>query len=118
MKAKFLSEREKVAVVTRISADQTGIENKQQKSDQVREAFTDPKTWLLSSSTSSFAIPNGGLTNFTTLIVNGLGYSALPAALLKIPTGITETVAGFMCNGTVFLVITRYGTIFQVRGLE
>ncbi|KAK1763772.1 hypothetical protein QBC33DRAFT_580740 [Phialemonium atrogriseum] len=102
MKAKFLSEREKVAVVARISANQTGIENKQPE-DVVAVFFN-----------IFVAIPNGGLTNFTTLIVNGLGYSAPPAALLKILTGVTETVAGFMCNGMVFLVSTRYGTIFQL----
>lgn len=115
--AKFLSEREKVVAVARLQADQTGIENKRWKMEQVKEALTDVKTWLLFFFNLFVALPNGGLTNFTPLIVNGLGYSAPRAALLTMPTGILETVAGFMCNGAVFFMARKYGNRFQIRGL-
>ncbi|KAJ5587257.1 uncharacterized protein N7459_003022 [Penicillium hispanicum] len=116
--AKFLSEREKVVVVARIQADQTGIENKKWKNSQLKEALLDPKTWLLFFFNLFVAIPNGGLTNFTPLIVHGLGVPSTRAALLTMPTGIFETIAGFMCNGAVFLITRKYGTRFQVRGIS
>ncbi|KAH8680748.1 putative allantoate permease [Xylariales sp. PMI_506] len=115
--AKFLSEREKAIVIERIRGDQTGVENKTWKSEQLKEALLDPKTWLLFFFNIFVAIPNGGLTNFTPLIVNGLGYSSQRAALLTMPTGIMETVAAFICNGFVFFMTRRYGNRYQVRGV-
>lgn len=118
LSAKFLSDREKTVVVARLRDDQTGIENKTWKNEQVKEALLDPKTWLLFFFNLFVAVPNGGSTNFTPLIVNGLGYSPQRAALLTMPTGVMETVAGFICNGAVFLITRKYGNLFQVRGLS
>ncbi|KUJ20301.1 putative allantoate permease [Mollisia scopiformis] len=105
--AKFLSEREKAIIVDRMRADQIGIENKTWKWAQFREALLDVKTWLLVLFNLWVSIPNGGLTSFTPLIVNGLGYSSQRAALLTMPSGILETVSSYLCNGCVFLLVTR-----------
>jgi MFS transporter, ACS family, allantoate permease len=115
--AKFLSEREKAIAIERMRVDQTGIENKHWKWDQVREVLLDPKTWLLFFFNIWVSIPNGGLTNFTPLIVNGLGYSSQRAALLTMPTGIMETVSAVICNGTIFLITARYNSKLQIRGI-
>lgn len=115
--ARFLSEREKAIAIERMRVDQTGIENKHWKWQQFREVLLDTKTWLLFFFNIWVSIPNGGLTNFTPLIVNGLGYSSKRAALLTMPTGILETVSAVLCNGVIFLVVTRYNGRFQVRGI-
>ncbi|CAK7232812.1 hypothetical protein SCUCBS95973_008383 [Sporothrix curviconia] len=115
--AKFLSDREKAIVIDRIRGDQTGVENKHWKAEQAKEAFLDPKTWLLFFFNIFISMPNGGLTNFTPLIVNGLGYTARRAALLTMPTGIMQTVAALLCNGFVYLTVRRYGNRYQVRGV-
>lgn len=47
MEAKFLSKQEKYHTVVRTASNQTGIENREWKWDQVREAVIDPKTWIL-----------------------------------------------------------------------
>ena len=47
VKAKFIDERQKAIAIDRMRADQTGIENKTFKRDQMIEAFLDPKTWLM-----------------------------------------------------------------------
>jgi hypothetical protein len=44
-------------------ADQTGIENKTFKKEQMWEAFRDPKTWLMFMFNIFISIPNGGLTS-------------------------------------------------------
>lgn len=58
-----MTEREKAITVERLRADQTGIENKTFKKDQVYEALTDPKTWLMFFFNVFVSIPNGGLTS-------------------------------------------------------
>lgn len=63
VKAKFITERQKAIAIDRVRADQTGIENKTFKKEQMIEAFLDPKTWLMFLFNIWISIPNGGLTN-------------------------------------------------------
>ncbi len=47
LEAKRLSPREKYIIIQRKAADNTGVENKSFKLEQVKEAFLDLKTWLI-----------------------------------------------------------------------
>ncbi|KAI4917328.1 hypothetical protein J4E90_003835 [Alternaria incomplexa] len=114
VKAKFVSERQKAIVIDKIRQDQTGVENKTFKKDQMIEAFLDPKTWLMFFFHIWISIPNGGLTNFTPLIIKGLGYTSQRSTLLTMPTGILQTVASYVCNGGVFLT-AKYFPAKQLR---
>jgi MFS family permease len=87
VKAKFVNEREKAIVIDHLREDQTGVENKNFKIDQVWECFLDPKTWLMFFFHIFISIPNGGLTNFAPLVIKGLGYTAQRSTLLMMPTG-------------------------------
>ncbi|KIV78691.1 hypothetical protein PV11_06314 [Exophiala sideris] len=89
--ARFLSDREKYVCLVRIKDNNTGVEDKTIKWYQVRECLVDPKTWLLALFSCSQNIPNGGLVTFASIIVKGLGYSALNTTLLGIPTGVLGT---------------------------
>lgn len=71
VKAKFVSEREKAIVIDRLRRDQTGVENKNFKKAQMLETFMDPKTWLMFFFHIFISIPNGGLTNFAPLVIQG-----------------------------------------------
>jgi hypothetical protein len=103
VKAKFISERQKAIVIDRLRADQTGVENKKFKKEQMIEAFLDPKTWLMFLFNVWISIPNCGLTNFTPLVIKGLGYTSQRSTLLTMPTGIMQTCSFYICNGGVFL---------------
>lgn len=63
---------------------------------QVREAFTDYKTYLLFIFFLSMNVPTGGLVTFAAQIVSGLGYGKLETTLLGMPTGMIQSLAGFM----------------------
>lgn len=115
--AKFLNDREKAIIIDRIRDDQTGVENKKWKKSQFVEVLLDPKTWLLFFFNIFVAVPNGGLTNFSPLIVNGLGYSARRASLLTMPTGIMETVSASILSVFVYYMSGRNGGKYQVRGI-
>ncbi|KAH7408831.1 hypothetical protein DE146DRAFT_389238 [Phaeosphaeria sp. MPI-PUGE-AT-0046c] len=47
-------------------------------------------------------VPNGGLPNFASRIIKGLGYTAQRSTLLM-PTGIMQTLASYICNCGVSL---------------
>ncbi|KAH9906068.1 putative allantoate permease [Xylariomycetidae sp. FL2044] len=107
-RAKFLNEREKAITVERLRADQTGIENKTFKKEQVIEAFKDPKTWLMFAFNIFVSIPNGGLSNFQSLIIKGLGFSSRRALLLSMPEGGVATVSAYLCNGGVWYLTRKW----------
>ncbi|KIW66176.1 hypothetical protein PV04_08377 [Phialophora macrospora] len=88
----YLSERERYICVTRISGNNTGLEDKRLKWYQVRECLLDPKQWLLALFACAQNIPNGGLVTFSAIIVKGLGYDTLTTTLLGVPTGVIATL--------------------------
>lgn len=116
VKAKFISHRQKAIAVERMRADQTGIENKQFKWDQVRDTLKDPKTWLMVLFNLWVSIPNGGLTNFMPLIINGLGFTPQISCLMTIPAGLMQTVSSFACNYGIYFLSKKYPTK-NFRGL-
>jgi predicted MFS family arabinose efflux permease len=95
MKAFFLSEREKYHAVQRLAENKTGITNRQWKWDQAMEAVIDPKTWILFFFNIAINIPNGGLTTFSGIIINNLGFSPVNTSLLNMPTGVMSTLSAF-----------------------
>ncbi|KZT72575.1 MFS general substrate transporter [Daedalea quercina L-15889] len=85
--AKFLTEEERIAAIERIRDDQGGTENKKLKKDQLIEGLTDLRTWLIVLSTLLTNIPNGGLANFSNIIVKGYGYTTKQTLILTAPSG-------------------------------
>ncbi|KAI8174151.1 putative transporter [Colletotrichum sp. SAR 10_65] len=98
VRAKFITPRERFVAIERLRADQLGIENKTFSAPQLRETLRDPKTWLMFLFNIWVSIPNGGLTNFAPLIVNGLGYSPQRSTLLMMPTGVVQTLIALGIN--------------------
>ncbi|KAG0651083.1 putative transporter [Hyphodiscus hymeniophilus] len=88
MTAKVFSIHERRMVVERKNEDQTGVENKHFKRYQVIEAFLDIKTYLFFLLAFVSSVPNGGISNFGTLIIEGFGFSTLHTTLMQIPYGV------------------------------
>jgi hypothetical protein len=59
----------------------------------------DWKSWLIVAISIFLNIPNGGLVTFAAQIVSGLGYGKLETTLLGMPTGVLQTVSGFLVSG-------------------
>ncbi|OQE21403.1 hypothetical protein PENFLA_c014G09232 [Penicillium flavigenum] len=95
MNAFFLNDREKYHAVQRLAENKTGITNRQWKWDQALEAAIDPKTWVLFFFNIAINIPNGGLTTFSGIIINNLGFSPVITSLLNMPTGVMSTLSAF-----------------------
>ncbi|KAI0152690.1 putative MFS allantoate transporter [Xylariaceae sp. FL1272] len=97
VKAKCLSRAEKRMAVQRLRENQTGVENKHLKGHQVREAFMDIKLYLFFALGLVGNVPNGGFSNFGTLIIQGFGYSQLVTTLLQIPYGVLIALSILIC---------------------
>ncbi|KIY44856.1 MFS general substrate transporter [Fistulina hepatica ATCC 64428] len=84
----FLTREQRLMAVARLRKNQTGVDVKVFKWYQMREALLDIKTWLFFFLGVVGNIPNGGISNFSTLIIEGLGFDTLQTALLGIPQGV------------------------------
>lgn len=75
-------------MISRMRKSQTGVESKGINWRQVKDAYMDYKTWLFTLLGFVSAVPNGGISNFSTLVIQGLGFDTLHTALLGVPQGI------------------------------
>lgn len=110
MRCKFLTREEKLWTIERLRANQTGIENKTVKLDQIIECFLDPQTWLLSLLMISSNVPNGAVSSFQATIISGFGYDSKTTALLQLPSGAVSIIS--------VLIATWLASRFEQRGLN
>ncbi|KAI4248754.1 MAG: hypothetical protein LQ352_005818 [Teloschistes flavicans] len=95
--AKLLTHRQRRLAIERLRENQTGVENKHLKAYQVREAFMDYKLYLFFVLGVVGNVPNGGISNFGTIIIKGFGFSTLNTTLMQIPYGIFICISILVC---------------------
>ncbi|KAJ0319031.1 hypothetical protein Brms1b_004006 [Colletotrichum noveboracense] len=100
---KFLSAKEAYIAVHRKLDDNTGIENKEFKWYQVREALIDWKSWVVCLFFLCMNVSNGGLNTFSAQIVSSFGFGPLKTVLLGMPTGVIQAVSSILAT-----IPTRY----------
>ncbi|KAI0066401.1 MFS general substrate transporter [Artomyces pyxidatus] len=88
----FLTPEEKIKAVHRIQENQTGIENKSFKKEQMIEAVKDIKTWLFALYCVVANLPNG-LIYQRQIIVSSFGFSNLQTTLLGCVDGVIQIIA-------------------------
>ncbi|KAF8897463.1 MFS general substrate transporter [Infundibulicybe gibba] len=98
VRAQFLTKEERIAVLERVRDDQGGTENKTLKREQVIEALTDVRTWLVVLTTLMTSIPNGGLSNFSNLIIKSFGYTSKQTLILSTPGGAVAAITTLFCG--------------------
>ncbi|KAI5293377.1 hypothetical protein KEM52_005596 [Ascosphaera acerosa] len=92
LNARWLSERDRALAVERIRENQQGTGTREFKWYQVKEALLDPIVWTFALVAVIAEIPNGGLTNFFSQLIVGMGFSAEQSLLLGVPAGFVEVV--------------------------
>ncbi|CAI7590541.1 unnamed protein product [Penicillium pancosmium] len=100
MTAWFLTERERKISVIRVAQNHTGIENRQYKLYQAKEALLDVQVWMLCAQAFLQCIPGGGLTAFSKLIIRGMGYSDRESVVMSMPSNAVQ-LASNVVAGTV-----------------
>ncbi|CEF76358.1 hypothetical protein FGSG_08099 [Fusarium graminearum PH-1] len=69
----FLSKEDREKAIIRVQDNLTGIKNNEFIWEHCREAFIDPKTWILVALQICFNIPNGGITSLFLIVVCTVG---------------------------------------------
>ena len=92
LNARWLSKKDRLLAVERVRVNQQGIGNKTFKAYQFKEALLDPLTWAFFFFALIVDIPNGGLTNFFSLIIVGFGFTPTQSLLYGTPGGAVEVV--------------------------
>ncbi|KAI1073953.1 MFS general substrate transporter [Whalleya microplaca] len=100
VKARFLTKEEKAKAVRRIQSNQSGIETKTWKREQVIEAFKDTKTWLFFLFSTVSNLQNGIGTQYG-LIISSFGFTNVQTTALNIPAGVAMIIG--MTLSTIIL---------------
>lgn len=103
MKARFLNNEEKVALLEHVKVNQTGIVNRRFHPKQVVEGLLDLGCWLLWIIVVLQLISAGVTMFYSVSLFNGFGYSAERSALLNMPSGAINLVCIFL-----YAIFVRY----------
>ncbi|CUM63806.1 uncharacterized protein PRCAT00001390001 [Priceomyces carsonii] len=107
----FLNDTEKICIIEHIRSNQTGIENKTFKREQLQELlFKDQFTWPLLLLTGTSQIVTGAVGTFSTTIISTFGYDNYRSALLQIPSGVIIIVI----ITTVTQLVSHFGHITYI----
>ncbi|KOS47343.1 hypothetical protein ACN38_g1675 [Penicillium nordicum] len=110
----FLTKREQAIVIQRTVANKTGImDNGAFKPGQAWQAIRDPQTWFLVLYNLCVNLWNGGVTSFSSIIINSFGFSELDSLLMQMPVGgaqvvfllITAAVATWFPRARIIMMI-------------
>ena len=116
LNAWWLCEKDRVLAIERVRGNQQGIGGKQFKPRQFKEALSDPLTWAFVFLALASDIPNGGLTNFFSQLIESFGFTAQESLLYGTPAGAVE----FVAIVTWGIVTYRFGNriLFAIVGMS
>ncbi|KAF4125412.1 MFS family permease [Geosmithia morbida] len=89
--ASFLTHDERVIAVRRVASNMMGIKSYRWRNYQVWHAVKDVKTWLILAFVFFTMLPNGGLTNFGSLVTSGMGFGTFHTLLIGLPSSIVSS---------------------------
>ncbi|KAI1427119.1 major facilitator superfamily domain-containing protein [Xylaria sp. FL1777] len=103
MRAKCFTEEDKRLMVERVRDNQTGLQNRVFKKEQVYDALTDPQTWCYAGIQLTTTLPTSGLGSFANIIIStNLNFTNLQTQLLAIVLG-------------AYIIIVLLGSVWLVK---
>lgn len=87
MNAVYLNDKQRYILTKRVLQNSTGVQTNDFKWYQAKEAVLDIKAYIIFFFNVGINIPNGGLSTFSAIIINNLGFDAKESSLMTIPTG-------------------------------
>ncbi|KAL1897841.1 hypothetical protein Sste5346_003693 [Sporothrix stenoceras] len=92
MRAKCWAKEDRLLMIERVRANQTGIQNRKLKRSHVMEAIKDPQVWCYVFIQVIIQIPTGGLGSFSTIIISNFGFTTLQTELLSMVNGVIQCI--------------------------
>ncbi|BCS19943.1 uncharacterized protein APUU_20375A [Aspergillus puulaauensis] len=102
MRAKCYNEADKRLMVERVRENQTSLQNKAFRREQLIEALTDPQTWGYCLISICTTLPTSGLGAFKSIIIKGFNFTTLQTQLLAM-------VLGF------YIILVLFSSLYLVR---
>ncbi|KAF2853809.1 allantoin permease [Plenodomus tracheiphilus IPT5] len=96
--AKFLTHKQRIVAIDRIASNMIGVKTKQFHKHQAIEALLDFKVHCLILIGLCCGVINGDVSNFSSSLIRGFGFSGIYATLLQLPTGAIEFVVVPLCG--------------------
>ncbi|CZT22433.1 related to permease of the major facilitator superfamily [Ramularia collo-cygni] len=93
MRAKFLSEDDKLLAIERLRMNNMGVSSGVWRWDHVRECVFDIKTWIWFALLTAVSIPSGGISTFGPLIVRSFVDDPFTTILFNMPFGAVQIAA-------------------------
>jgi len=87
MRAKCFSEEDKRLMIERVRSNQTGVQNRQFRKEQMLEGLRDPQTWCYCLIALCTTLPTSGLGAFANIIITGFKFTVLQTQLLAMVLG-------------------------------
>jgi len=98
MTARFLTHKQKVIAVHRVSENMIGVKTTTFKWSQGLEALLDIKVLSIAFIGLGCGVINGGVSNFASSLIKGFGFTGINTTLLQLPTGAFEFVLVPLCG--------------------
>ncbi|KAE8416448.1 major facilitator superfamily domain-containing protein [Aspergillus pseudocaelatus] len=115
MSAWFLTPRERKIAVVRVLHNHAGLQNRQYKVYQVKEALRDPQAWMLFSIVFLQCIPGGGLNAFNKIILTGLGFSSVESTVVAMPEHAVQLVSVLLATALpTDRKMSRLGAVYSL----
>ncbi|KAK2594721.1 hypothetical protein QQS21_007571 [Conoideocrella luteorostrata] len=116
MEARFLNAQDRKKAVLRVGENMTGIKNDKVKWGQAKEALLDVKSWLIIVYQLALNIPNGAVTTFSSIVVQGFGFSTFDTLLLGSVTYLLQFVLVLFgtCGSSYFRNSRTYFMAFNL----
>ena len=95
MNAWFLTPQGHAKAILWIRENQTSVENKTFKKEQMVKALTDPKTWPFTLFAALTSVPNS-LSNQHSIIITSFGWTTLQTTLLGCVDGVVGIITIFI----------------------
>ncbi|GFZ49534.1 hypothetical protein JCM24511_07654 [Saitozyma sp. JCM 24511] len=109
MKARFLSEEEKVVAIERVAENMTGTKGHTFQPHQILDALSDPLYYLTILYVFVSMVPNG-LSSFNTLVISSFGFNQFNTLLVGLPSSIVS--AGSLITWS--FLARRYGGLRSI----
>jgi MFS family permease len=87
MRAKCFTEEDKKLMIERVRSNQTGVQNRRFRKEQMFEALKDPQMWCYCMIAICTTLPTSGLGAFANIIITGFHFSVLQTQLLAMVLG-------------------------------
>lgn len=87
MRAKCFSEEDKKLMVERVRENQTGLQNRKFRKEQMIEALLDPQAYGYCLVQITTTLPTSGLGAFANIIITGFNFTELQTQLLSMVLG-------------------------------